>query len=288
VPLIRSTRHSAIDPPPAAMQHSRMASSPPITQNPDVRFLGRLLGDVIRAYGGDALFRRIEYIRSVSVDRARGIVGSGEIDTGLDSLGLDDTLAFVRGFMLFSMLANLAEDRQGVAAEPDADVAHALTRLEAEGIGREAVLELLDHALIVPVLTAHPTEVRRKSMIDHRNRIAALMALKDTGAQETQDGDLIEEAIVRQIALLWQTRALRRERLYVADEIDTALAYLRDVLLPTLPALYARWDRALGQRIPSFLRLGNWIGGDRDGNPNVQAEQLRLVLSRSAEAVLGS
>jgi phosphoenolpyruvate carboxylase len=261
-------------------------SSPAIAQNPDVRFLGRLLGDVIRDYGGDRLFRRIEYIRAVSVDRARGIAGSDAVDTGLDALNLDDTIAFVRGFMLFSMLANLAEDRQGVAAEPDADMAHALARLEEKGIDRKAVLDLLGHALVVPVLTAHPTEVRRKSMIDHRNRIAELMTLKDAGAEETDDGDLIDEAIVRQIALLWQTRTLRRERLYVADEIDTALAYLRDVLLPTLPALYARWDRALGHRTPSFLRLGNWIGGDRDGNPNVQAEQLRLVLSRSAEAVI--
>jgi phosphoenolpyruvate carboxylase len=265
-----------------------MASAPPITQNPDVRFLGKLLGDVIRSYGGDALFRRIEYIRSVSVDRARGIAKADAIDTGLEALGLDDTLAFVRGFMLFSMLANLAEDRQGIAAEPDADIAHALARLEKQGIDKSAILKLLERSLIVPVLTAHPTEVRRKSMIDHRNRIAELMLLKDSGAEETEDGDLVDEAIVRQIALLWQTRALRRERLYVADEIDTALAYLRDVLLPTLPALYARWDRALGHRVPSFLRLGNWIGGDRDGNPNVQAEQLRLVLARSAEAVLGS
>jgi phosphoenolpyruvate carboxylase len=264
------------------------STSPPITQNPDIRFLGKLLGNVIRAYGGDTLFRRIEYIRSASVDRARGIAGADAIDAGLDALSLDDTLAFVRGFMLFSMLANLAEDRQGVAAEPEADIAHALARLEKQGIGRDKVLDLLARALIVPVLTAHPTEVRRKSMIDHRNRIAELMLLKDAGAAETEDGDLVDEALIRQIALLWQTRALRRERLFVADEIDTALAYLRDVLLPTLPALYARWDRALGARVPSFLKLGNWIGGDRDGNPNVGADSLRLVLARSAEAVLGS
>jgi phosphoenolpyruvate carboxylase len=261
--------------------------APSITQNPDVRFLGRLLGNVIRDYGGEPLFRRIEYIRAVSVDRARGIAGTDAVDTGLEALGLDDTLAFVRGFMLFSMLANLAEDRQGIAAEPDADVAHALTRLKDQGIGKEAVLKQLETALVVPVLTAHPTEVRRKSMIDHRNRIAELMLLKDEGREETEDGDLIDEAIVRQIALLWQTRTLRRDRLYVADEIDTALAYLRDVLLPTLPALYARWDREFGQRIPSFLRLGNWIGGDRDGNPNVNADSLKLVLARSAEAVIG-
>jgi len=264
-----------------------MASAPPITQNPDIRFLGKLLGDVIRAYGGEQLFRRTEYIRSASVDRHRGIVAAGAIDPGLDALNLDDTLAFVRGFMLFSMLANLAEDRQGVAAEPGADFAQALARLDREGIGRDTVLALLEDSLIVPVLTAHPTEVRRKSIIDHRNRIAELMQLRDQGREETDDGDLVEQAIYRQIALLWQTRPLRRERLYVADEVETALAYLRDSFLPVLPALYTRWQRALGHRPPSFLRPGSWIGGDRDGNPNVTADSLRLALGRAAETVIG-
>jgi len=242
---------------------------------------------VIRAYGGEQLFRRIEYIRSTSVDRHRGIVDADAIDPGLEALTLDDTLAFVRGFMLFSMLANLAEDRQGAAVEPGADVAQAIARLEAEGISKEQVLELLGDALVVPVLTAHPTEVRRKSIIDHRNHIAELMQLRDTGASETADGELVEGAIYRQIALLWQTRPLRRERLYVADEVETALAYLRDVFLPVIPALHSRWERALGHRCPSFLKLGSWIGGDRDGNPNVTADSLRLALARSAEAVIG-
>ncbi|MBS0479966.1 MAG: phosphoenolpyruvate carboxylase, partial [Proteobacteria bacterium] len=109
-----------------------MADLPAITNNADVRFLGKLLGDVIRAYGGDELFRRTEYIRSASVDRHRGV--GGEVDLGLDRLSLDETLDFVRGFMLFSMLANLAEDRQGVAAEPGADFAAAIERLTREGI----------------------------------------------------------------------------------------------------------------------------------------------------------
>ncbi|MBX3563148.1 MAG: phosphoenolpyruvate carboxylase [Sphingomonas sp.] len=258
-----------------------------IANNSDVRFLGKLLGDVIRAYGGEELFKRIEYIRATSVDRARGVAGAGAIDRGLDRLSLDETLDFTRGFMLFSMLANLAEDRQGVAAEADADMAGALARLEAEGIGHDAVMRLLEHALIVPVLTAHPTEVRRKSMIDHKNRIAELMALKDMDLSETRDGDLIDEAIARQIALLWQTRVLRREKLGVADEVEIALSYLRDVFLPVMPTLYARWDRALGERVPNFLRAGSWIGGDRDGNPFVTAESMRLAFAKSAEAVLG-
>lgn len=263
-----------------------MVSPPPITQNPDIRYLGRLLGQVIRTQGGEALYKQTEYIRAASVDRARGVAGADAADTGLDALSLDDTIAFTRGFMLFSMLANLAEDRQGMGTEHEAALVRTLERLEAHGIKRDAVTALLDTALVSPVLTAHPTEVRRKSMIDHRNRIADLMALRDTGALETPDGDLIDEAISRQIALLWDTRALRRERLYVADEVENALAWLRDVFLPEIPALYARWDRALGTRVGGFLRVGSWIGGDRDGNPNVTAASLETALGRAAETVI--
>lgn len=259
---------------------------PPVTQNPDIRFLGRLLGDVIRAYGGDKLYRQTEYIRSSSVDRARGVAGADVVDPGLDALTLDDTINFVRGFMLFSMLANLAEDRQGVAAEPGADMASALRRLKEHGIGADPVMALLDKALIVPVLTAHPTEVRRKSMIDHKNRIADLMRMKDAGLVESEAGDRIDEAIYRQIALLWQTRPLRRDRLFVADEVENALTYLSEIFLPVLPALYVRWERELGHRPPSFLRVGSWIGGDRDGNPYVTADSLRLALRRSCESVI--
>ncbi|MGB3845313.1 MAG: phosphoenolpyruvate carboxylase, partial [Sphingopyxis sp.] len=258
-----------------------------ISQNPDIRYLGRILGDVIRAYGGDKLYRQTEYIRSASVDRHRGIAGAEAIDPGLDALGLDDTIAFVRGFMLFSMLANLAEDRQGVAAEPEATVAAALARLAGDGIDARAVAALMEAALVAPVLTAHPTEVRRKSVLDHKNRIAELLLLRDAGVDETPEGDVVEDAIRRQVVLLWQTRPLRTEKLFVADEIDNALTYLRDVFLPVLPKLYARWEGELGQRPASFLRVGSWIGGDRDGNPFVTAETLRLATGSNAAAVLG-
>jgi phosphoenolpyruvate carboxylase len=264
------------------------APTPSISQNADIRFLGKLLGDVIRAYGGTALFEQIEHIRATSVNRHRGLLDAQAINLGLESLTLDDTLAFVRSFMLFSMLANLAEDRQGAAQESGDTLAAALKTLAAQGITSAQAATLLDKALIAPVLTAHPTEVMRKSMIDHRNRIADLMRQRDVGLTETLDGDVIEQAILRQIALLWQTRPLRREKLIVADEVATALAYLRDVFLPTLPSLYARWERVLQHRPKSFLRLGTWIGGDRDGNPNVTAESLQLTLNQSAATVLAS
>ncbi len=165
-------------------------------------------------------------------------------------------------------------------------MAYALSFLGSQGVEAEQAVALLNQALIAPVLTAHPTEVMRKSMLDHRNRIAVLMRLRDAGRTETPEGELIEQGIARQIALSWETRALRRERLYVTDEVDTALAYLRDIFLPVVPMLYARWERLLGERPISFLRPGSWIGGDRDGNPHVTADSLRLALSRAAQALL--
>jgi phosphoenolpyruvate carboxylase len=263
-----------------------MAAPPAVEQNPDVRYLGRLLGDVIRTQAGEALFRRIEYIRSTSVDRHRGLAAADAVDPGLGSLGLDDTLSFVRSFMLFSMLANLAEERQGIAGDRRVELSEALATLRGQGISAEAIAELIGQALVAPVLTAHPTEVRRKSMIDHRNRIAELMRLRDQGRAETPEGDPVEDALFRQIALLWQTRPLRRERLFVADEVEIALSYLRDVFLPVLPILYGQWERSLGFRPPSFLKPGSWIGGDRDGNPFVTAESLRGALAGAAAAVL--
>lgn len=269
----------AANPTPAAAPDS-------VSQNPDIKYLGRVLGDVIRIYAGQDVFDRIEFIRAASVERHRSDLRTDVVTHSLGALSLDDTLAFVRGFMLFSMLANLAEDRQGAIIEPGAQLADAVAALEQLGVPRAQAGRFLERALIVPVLTAHPTEVRRKSLIDHRNAIATLMELRDQGRIETDGGDLVERAIQRHIAILWQTRPLRHQRLFVADEVETAIAYFRDVFVDVLPALYARWHRALGGRPPSFLRLGSWIGGDRDGNPNVNAASLDYALTRAAETVL--
>lgn len=263
-----------------------MADQPSISQNPDIRFLGRLLGDVIRVYGGERLFEQTERIRSASVDRHRGMAGPEALDQGLDALSLDDTVAFVRGFMLFSMLANIAEDRQGLTVEPGATLAEALARLRDDGTDEATIDALLEHALIVPVLTAHPTEVLRKSILDHKHRITELLRLRDAGQATTADGDDIEVAIRQQITLLWQTRPLRDERLQVSDEVDNALSYLRDTFLPVLPRLYGDWQALAGRRLPAFLQAGSWIGGDRDGNPFVTADTLEYAGTRHAAALL--
>ena len=260
------------------------AQRPAIQQNEDIRFLGKTLGDVIRSHAGERLFERTEHIRSASVNRHRG---AELVDLELEQLSLDETLAFVRGFGLFSMLANLAEDRDSAMVSANADFAEAVRELQTHGISDEAILDLLNSALIVPVLTAHPTEVRRKSVIDHRTQLAELMKRRDEALASGVDAGPIEKEIERQIALLWRTRTLRRDKLNVTDEVDNALDFMRKVFLPVLPELYESWERSLAGRTSSFLRLGSWIGGDRDGNPFVTAQSLEYALSRGAKTVLG-
>ncbi len=250
----------------------------------DVRYLGRLLGDVIRAQDGTAVFDAIEGIRqaSVAAHRAPDAAGHRALAQRLERLELADTLRFVRGFLLFSLLANLAEDRGG-AAPRDATLAGAIDRLAAAGVPKAEVTALLQRALIAPVLTAHPTEVRRKSMIDREATIAALMANCSAGFC-----DMATEAeLIRQITILWQTRPLRAVKPVVADEIASALSYLQSSFLPVLPRLHAEWEALTGATLPPFLRPGSWIGGDRDGNPNVDAGTLQAALAAQAEVAVG-
>ncbi len=254
-------------------------------QRENVRYLGRLLGDVIRTQDGAAVFDAIEGVRraSVAAHRSPDPAATAALAARLQSLDLGDTLRFVRGFLLFSLLANLAEDRGAPDAGRSATLAGAMESLAAAGVGREAIVALLEGALIAPVLTAHPTEVRRKSMIDREASIAALMADCQTGwcAPDT------EAELVRQITILWQTRPLRAVKPVVVDEITSALSYLESSFLPVLPALHARWEAQTGAALPPFLRPGSWIGGDRDGNPNVNAATLEAALAGQAAAVIG-
>ena len=257
----------------------------PAASRADLRYLGRLLGDVIRSQEGAAVFDAIEGVRqaSVAAHRAGDAASAAALSERLGRLDLAETLRFVRGFLLFSLLANLAEDRSRPEAASAATLAGAIDRLAAAGVDRAAVVALLDKALIVPVLTAHPTEVRRKSMIDREASITALLAACGDGVCDPAT----EAELIRQITILWQTRPLRAVKPVVADEIQSALSYLAGSFLPVLPRLQARFEAIAGTRLPPFLRPGSWIGGDRDGNPNVNAATLATALAAQAGAVIG-
>ena len=276
----------------------------------DIRLLGRILGDVIREQEGVAAYELIEQVRKLSVSFRRD--ADPEADKSLKKLlkGLsgDQTVSVIRAFTYFSHLANLAEDRHhirrravheraGDTQEGSIDVA--LARLRWAGISTRTISNTLAHSFVSPVLTAHPTEVQRKSILDAERDIAQLLTARDDIKALALAHNAAKDAITpRELAAneaqlrarvmqLWQTRLLRFSKLTVADEIENALSYYEATFLREIPKLYANLERELGnQPVHSFLRMGQWIGGDRDGNPNVSADTLNYALGRQAEVAL--
>ena len=257
-----------------------------------VRYIGRVLGDVIRSQDGEALFDRIEAIRKASVAFHRDGTSNAAalMAERLAALDLANMARFAHSFTCFLQITNIAEDqiqrRQGRGGDRQPDtLAGALRVLQADGIGAEAVRRLLDGALIAPVITAHPSEVRRKSVLDRQGAIADLLDILASGKER----EASERELVRQMSIFWRTRLLRRMKIAVTDEVENAVSYFERSFLEAIPALYAHWGEVFGgaRRVPSFLRLGSWVGGDRDGNPFVTADVMRRVLARQSRSALG-
>lgn len=263
----------------------------------DIRLLGRILGDVIREQEGKEAFELIERVRQLSVGyRLKKDASAGRVlDRLLKNLSGDQTVSVIRAFSYFSHLANIAEDRHHVRRRlhherqghlQEGSLALTFERLHKADIRAADVAQTLQHAYISPVLTAHPTEVQRRSILDAERAIAELVGQRDELHTERELRDN-EDAIRARVTQLWQTRMLRYTKLTVADEIENALSYYPSTFLRQIPRLYREMEQQLaGHPVPSFLRMGHWIGGDRDGNPNVTADTLRQALARQAEVAL--
>jgi phosphoenolpyruvate carboxylase len=297
---------------------SRKNPTPPLTEDKDaplredIRLLGRLLGNVLRDQEGEPVFELIESIRQTAVRfrRESDNESGAQLDRMLKKLSREQTISVVRAFSYFSHLANIAEDlhhvrrrRSHQLAGSDAQrgsIAHALQSLKDAGVSQSAVRGFFRDALVSPVLTAHPTEVQRKSILDAEHDIAHLLAERDRPLTEKETARNTAMLQAR-VTALWQTRMLRYSRLTVADEIENALSYYRITFLRELPALYDDVEEELGLRplvapgrkprakpaasLPPFMQMGSWIGGDRDGNPNVNAGTMRHALVRQSSTI---
>jgi len=256
----------------------------------DVRLLRRILGETLREQEGEASYQLIENVRRAAVhfrktqdDRDRV-----QLERTLDALSPSETLVVVRAFSYYSQLSNIAEDLhhnrrhrahlKAGSAPKDGSLLLALQRIEEKHIDKKTVQDFLDNALIAPVLTAHPTEVQRKSLLDCQLIISRLLSERDRVDMTPDDLADNDEALHRFVLILWQTRMLRTAKLTVRDEIKSGLEYYRYTFLSEIPKIYAGLEKLLearyGQdiRIPPLLRVGSWIGGDRDGNPFVTSE----------------
>jgi phosphoenolpyruvate carboxylase len=284
------------------MATTRSATYPSTTQKKDqplvsdIRMLGRALGDVIRQQEGVEAFELVEKVRTLSVAYRRDSDKKADraLQVLLRSISSDQTVMVIRAFTYFSHLANLAEDRhhsrrrafhnqQGQHQVGGIDAA--LAELIKVGVSKPAIRQALNAALVSPVLTAHPTEVQRKSILDAERAIAALLTAKDA-FNSTFEKTQIEQELHGRITQLWQTRLLRYSKLTVADEVENALSYYDATFLKEIPALYADIESRVGAIDNPFMRMGHWIGGDRDGNPNVNADTLENALKRQTEVAL--
>lgn len=277
----------------------------------DIRLLGRILGDVIREQEGGPAYELVEQVRQLSVAFRRDADEAADkaLKKLLKGLSSDQTVSVIRAFTYFSHLANLAEDRHHIRRRAvheragntqEGSIEVALARLRWAGISTATVVDTLARSFISPVLTAHPTEVQRQSILTAERRIAQLLAERDDILMRAQLYNSAKDALTPReltrveaqlracVAQLWQTRLLRHSKLTVADEIENALSYYEATFLQEIPKIYAQLEQELGEKLPeqSFLRMGQWIGGDRDGNPFVTAESLELALSRQADVAL--
>ncbi|WP_342117354.1 phosphoenolpyruvate carboxylase [Pseudoduganella sp. OTU4001] len=288
----------------ATDEHQSADKDAPLKE--DIRLLGRLLGEVLREQEGEEVFAVVETIRQTAV-RFRREADAGaakELDGMLKILTREQTITVVRAFSYFSHLANIAEDQHHIrrrrahliagSAPQKGSISFALDKLKESGVELDTVTSFFKEALISPVLTAHPTEVQRKSILDAEHDIARLLAQRDLPLTPKERATNLHMLRAR-IATLWQTRMLRYSKLTVADEIDNALSYYRITFLRELPALYDDIESEIaehyGQAAPaaidaSYVQMGSWIGGDRDGNPNVNASTMQHALERQATTIL--
>jgi phosphoenolpyruvate carboxylase len=270
----------------------------------DIRLLGRILGDTVRDQEGADVFDLVERIRQTSIrfHRDDDKPARRELELILDSMSISQTLRIVRAFSYFSHLANIAEDQNNIRqmrartsanGAPRANMlAQTLAHARDAGIGAADLRRFFETAEVSPVLTAHPTEVRRKSTIDREMEIAGLLDRRERVQLTPEEAEASDEQLRRAVLTLWKTNLLRRTKLTVLDEVANGLSFYDYTFLHEVPRLHCMLEDRLNEgdngrgELASFLKMGSWIGGDRDGNPFVTADVMRGTLKLQSSRVL--
>ena len=272
-------------------QHLRelIAASGELKEAPlrrDVRNLGRILGEVIKEQAGEAVFDSVERLRNLSIDsREKGRIAQ---DSSLASMDLKHAFLVVRAFAIYFELVNLAETnhrkrrrRAGQVnhSEPQAGtISGTFRRFKKAGISFNEVFAALHSVRAIPVFTAHPTEVARRTVLMKRERLSKLLESLDVSPLTDESAEKVAGEIAAEITALWQSDEVRRRTPTVRDEIKMGLDYYRASLIRTVPEVYDEIARALNAEynsdlkaadLPRVIAFGSWIGGDRDGNPFV-------------------
>jgi len=261
----------------------------------DLKFLGEVLGETVREHCGEDVFAAVETLRAHSIDLRKG---DGEdslraLKATLARLSSDDLELALRSFTYFLHLSNLLQS-EGIGAQKAEGSSRRefLTRLrEASAVEKATLRDLISDILVMPVLTAHPTEIRRQSTIRAEAAIAAMF--QDQFGDNPSENDETRAGIAREMLILWHTRLQRQTKQTVLCEIDNGVAVTSTVLVPAITEFLTELDAALQDSgidwsafgMPPALRVGSWIGGDRDGNPFVTADTMRYALEVQSNAI---
>ena len=289
--------------PIGAVQRTKVGREATEPMREDIRLLGAILGETVREQNGEDVFDLVERARVESFRVRRSEIDRAEFASMFDGIDIHQAIPVIRAFTHFALLANVAEDihrerRRAIhvaGGEPpqDSSLAATYVKLDSADLDSATVADALDGALVSPVITAHPTETRRRTIFDTQHRITELMRLHMRGHTHTDDGRDIERELRRHILTLWQTALIRLSRLKIQDEIETGLRYYPAAFFDVVPKVNAEVRNALRTRWPDaellsqpILRPGSWIGGDRDGNPNVTADVVRLATGGAAYTAL--
>jgi phosphoenolpyruvate carboxylase len=253
----------------------------------DVRLLGELLGDTLRERGGQQLFDAVEHVRTLAKATHAGERPLADLAERLGALPVGAAIPLARAFTHFLNLANVAEQHHRIrrrrayqrdpASPPQrGSCEETFTRLIAGGVTRDALYDAVCRLRIELVLTSHPTEVSRRTMIHKYNRIASLLAVNDRPDLTFPERDEVAAALRREIETAWETDEVREQRPTALDEVRSGLIVFEQSVWHAMPAFLRGVDRALvaatGRSLPleaTPVTFGSWIGGDRDGNPNV-------------------
>ncbi|HEV3463324.1 MAG TPA: phosphoenolpyruvate carboxylase, partial [Actinomycetota bacterium] len=284
----------------------RRSEATPAPLRRDVRLLGRLLGQVLEEAGGPGLLADVERLRRATIG-LRAADGHqrearARVVELVASFDLDRAELLAQAFTVYFQLVNLAEEQHRVrtlrerrlAGGPVRESFAAAVEEVTGAAGSDGLAGLLERLEVAPVLTAHPTEARRRAVVDALRRIAVELARLDAPRLPGDDPATATRRLLEEITGLWRTAQLRRDRPTPLDEVRSVMAVFDATLFRLVPATYRALEEALtGEAsgtgpppFPAYLRWGSWVGGDRDGNPSVTAETTRATMAIQADHVL--
>lgn len=274
-----------------------------------VKLFGNILGKTLLNHAGQRVFAAVETLRKghISLRKTENLRKRQQLAKLVESLDAETLSHVIRAFSIYFGLVNIAEEshlhqqrrkaEKRTRANWSGSYDETLREMHETGISSNQLQEMLQQLAYIPVITAHPTEAKRRSVLEELRRIYIISEKLDSNLISPLEKEAVIEQLERHIQILYKTNEVRSRKLQVIDEVKNGLFYFRNSLFKAVPTAYRRMERAIhrvygqpdghmpGITVPSFIRFGSWIGGDRDGNPFVKPETTITALRMQAREV---